>query len=95
MNPERWHKVKEVFHAAVECVGAMERARFLDEVCAGDAELRGEVKALIAAHEEADTFIERPAMVRATDLLDEPEVSLEGMRVGTYRLVREIGQGGM
>ena len=95
MNPQRWQQVKDVFHSAVDRADMAERMQFLAEAFAGDADLRVEVEALIAAHEAADTFIERPAMMRATDLIDKAEVSLEGMRVGTYRLVREIGQGGM
>jgi len=51
MTPERWRRVDELFHSALEREPA-ERAAFLHEACAGDEALRREVEKLIAAHEK-------------------------------------------
>ncbi len=61
MSPERWQKVKEVFHSALEHGPGIRKA-FLDKVCGNDAELRAEVESLIASHEEEPGFIELPAL---------------------------------
>ena len=55
MNPERWHRVKEIFEAALK-LESNERARFLDQECAGDDQTREEVETLLTADEEAGNF---------------------------------------
>ena len=55
-----WKKVKELFHSAL-ALEPNARANFLEEVCAGDQELKREVESLIIAHEKAGTFIDTPA----------------------------------
>src|SRR5687767_6684441 len=60
MNAERWARVKELFHAALDR-GPVERDAFLLNACQGDADavaLRAEVSRLLAAHVAAGTFIE-------------------------------------
>ena len=51
MDPERWRQVGEIFHQALERDG-VERPRFLDDACGGDAGLRAEVDSLLAHHED-------------------------------------------
>ncbi len=46
MEPERWQKVEQLYHAALER-GESERAAFLEEACGGDEGLRHEVKSLL------------------------------------------------
>ncbi len=90
-----WERVKEVFAAAIERE-APERAAFLDEACAGDAELRAEVDSLLCSHDTTDDFIEKPLAHRALGLAGEAEpATWIGRRVGDYRLVEEVGRGGM
>jgi serine/threonine-protein kinase len=50
MTPERWEQIGQLYHAAME-LAPTARAAFLDQVCAGDEELRREVESLIAANE--------------------------------------------
>ena len=57
MNPERWQKLNELFHAALDHEPAT-RAGFLGNACAGDESLRTQVAALLDAHDKAGTFIE-------------------------------------
>ena len=46
MNPERWRKIEEVYHAALERAES-QRATFLEEACTGDPALRDEVESLL------------------------------------------------
>ncbi|HEY3174463.1 MAG TPA: serine/threonine-protein kinase [Candidatus Polarisedimenticolia bacterium] len=76
-----------------------ERRAFLDSRCSGSADLRAEIDSLIAAHEareRAGTFLGQIDRERSAVLLqEEPELEAAGRRVGPYRLLRELGRGGM
>jgi Tol biopolymer transport system component/serine/threonine protein kinase len=87
--PERWQKVKEVLEAYLERPRG-ERSVWLEEACPGDPEVRREVESLAASYEEAGDLLEEPALGR-----EETPEDREGRRVGPYRIVREIGEGGM
>ena len=95
MDPERWRRVGELFHRALEH-DAGDRARFLDGACGGDPELRAEIESLLAHHEDgtprvAPTPPEEPT--RAGD--DSGDERLDGRRLGPYRVIRKLGEGGM
>ncbi len=96
MTSERWNEVKELFASALACE-ADKRAAFLDEACRGDPSLRNEVESLLASHQEAGEFIEKPALTTDTTFppADEEEDADIGRRIGAYRTVKEIGRGGM
>ncbi len=95
MTPEHWQRIKELFLAVLEREPG-ERAAFLDEACAGDAEAREEVASLLAAHEKEGEFIDAPAAVLAARLAAETEGGFEvGRRVGSYEIVSTLGEGGM
>ena len=95
MTPERWQRIKELFHAAAELAPGA-RGAFLAARCAGDPEARAEVESLLAAHEREGEFLyETPARVAAA-LLDGERQALEpGSRVGSFRVVSTLGAGGM
>ncbi|MHC4549454.1 MAG: serine/threonine-protein kinase [Planctomycetota bacterium] len=80
-------KVEEIFHAALRKGSAAERAAFLDGACGYDAALRARVDVLLQAHDEAGSFLEASA---ATPLKEGP-----GTRIGPYKLLQLIGEGGM
>ena len=61
MDQERWRRVEELFHAALERT-AKARPAFLEVACAADTDLRREVELLLAKEEEAGSFLEIPAM---------------------------------
>src|SRR5437773_1196856 len=99
MKPEHWQQIDKLFHSALERA-PKERAAFLDQACAGDQQLRREVDALIAAHEQAGSFIEEPALeVEARSVAGEQSdsgaESMVGKTVGHYRLIAALGSGGM
>jgi eukaryotic-like serine/threonine-protein kinase len=97
MTPERWKKVEEVFESALE-QAPEERSAYLTRACAGDESLREQVETLIASYEEAGSFIEDPALgtgVLPDTVVDETVNVLIGRRLGSYKIVREIGRGGM
>ena len=91
----RLQTVEEMFHAALDREPP-EVAAFLDEQCTGDASLRREVEALLAAHREAGTFIETPVVTLDPGFFeDEPADRLIGETIGHYQITERIGSGGM
>jgi serine/threonine protein kinase len=95
MTPERWRQVKEIFHAAVE-LAPEARPAFLEQRCGGNAGLLDELRRLLKSHDEAADFIEGPALVSASKILPTGEGGFwTGRMIGRYRVVREIGRGGM
>jgi serine/threonine protein kinase/Tol biopolymer transport system component len=101
MDPERWQRIESIFNRALDA-GDGGRAGVLEESCAGDEELRREVESLLAEHEKADEFIERPAFARPGDAplpsrlryVDSAGIP-DGTFIGHYRIVGRIGSGGM
>jgi serine/threonine protein kinase/tetratricopeptide (TPR) repeat protein len=91
MTPERWKQVREVLETALD-VASKERAAFLSGACMDDFELRREVEELLAAYEE--DFLEHTPLDGINRQPGE-EPSLEGHFIGPYKIIREIGQGGM
>jgi serine/threonine-protein kinase len=95
MTPDRWQQIEHLLDEVL-ARDAEERAAFLDEACANDIALRREVEALLAAEEVAPTFLDADALAFAAPALDErPATIMAERRVGPYRLVREVGHGGM
>jgi serine/threonine protein kinase/tetratricopeptide (TPR) repeat protein len=95
MTPERWQRIQDLFHAALQHEPS-QRPAFLADACAGDVSLQREVESLLAAHEEAASFLEAPAFAGpATWLADGQAEAAVGRQLGPYRLGRAIGRGGM
>ncbi len=95
MTPERWQQVEDVLQGALDRA-PQERAAFLDEACGGDEELKDEAAQLLTAYTEAGDFIEQPAIATDARVLigDEPFVNV-GRVIGPYRIIEELGTGGM
>ena len=100
-------RVEAVLAAAAAIGDPRERLAYLDQACAGDAGLRHEVESLLAAHDEAGTFLHQPApgasllfpapagaSTEAPDGSSNPLAEKEGDRIGRYRLLEKIGTGG-
>ncbi len=92
---ERWQRVKEVLHSALQREPEA-RAAFLTEACTGDEALRTEVDSLLVSQERADRFFEMPVATLATQALAEDRgESLVGRMAGPYKLLSQLGAGGM
>src|SRR5262245_5391594 len=99
MTPERWEQVEELLNAALDRP-VDEREAFLAEACGDDLSLRNQIDYLIDCYEQAGDFIEAPADTARDSSQPDEAVTLQfdsivGRKVGAYRLVREIGRGGM
>jgi eukaryotic-like serine/threonine-protein kinase len=97
-GPERFKLIAPVLEAALELPEESRRA-FLDRACAGDGELRAEVEDLLSADSDAGAFLDAPVDLAAVsgppgNAEKDPD-RLSGTTIGSYRLVREIGRGGM
>ncbi len=90
-------RIRDIFNGAIDLVGK-DRQQFLDSSCAGDAAIRARVDALIAAAEKDDEFLSAPtsdgsAPSSAPTLVD-PLREGPGTRIGPYKLLQLIGEGG-
>jgi serine/threonine protein kinase/tetratricopeptide (TPR) repeat protein len=90
-----------IFFAAMQRAEPEGRARYVEDACAGDAALRARVERLLAAHPKVGSFLESPATdltVGGSDVFTgaAPAVrEIPGMLIGPYKLLEQIGTGGM
>src|SRR5829696_939676 len=93
VTPERWQRINEVLDAVLEHEEAG-RADVLAHACAGDQTLRREVESLLSSLEQAGGFMEEPPVESVAELLDGSQFVI-GQNIGPYRVLSEIGRGGM
>src|SRR5215207_9040719 len=94
MTPERYQRIKELFHSALERT-AEERPAFLAEACGNDTALRAKVEALVAADEQPGSFMDAPAYAVAAEMLTENSNGpLVGQSIGHYQVLALLGSGG-
>lgn len=110
MNSERFRQVERVYLLALEAE-ERQRAAVLDEACAGDADLRRDVEAMLSLEPRVEAFLADPPWLGASAREPEgpasqgavsqeassvpPPVDAEGLFAGRYRIVRLLGHGGM
>jgi serine/threonine protein kinase len=88
------NREEEIFEAALQ-LPVEQRAAYLQEACAGDAALRARVEGLLKAQNEAGSFMEEPAAQgRKTIVLTLPPDEKPGDKIGHYKLLQQIGEGG-
>jgi serine/threonine protein kinase/Tfp pilus assembly protein PilF len=83
-----------LFGEALDRPTERERAEFLDRACAGQPELRARVEALLRAHREGVSFLGEPSGA-IRDNTDDPVRERPGTVIGPYKLLEQIGEGGM
>jgi len=92
MEPDGWRRIDDLFQAALDCTPEGREA-FLATACDGDLALRHEVESLLAAYNE-NSFTSTPAFADAVRVLEQTQ-AVAGTLIGSYRILREIGRGGM
>jgi serine/threonine protein kinase len=81
-----------IFNEAIELPSPDERAAYLDRACAGDAMLRSRVEALLRAHDHAGQFLGDKT---AAESPEASQVERPSTMIGPYKLLEQIGEGGM
>ncbi|HVF89373.1 MAG TPA: hypothetical protein VNH22_04845, partial [Blastocatellia bacterium] len=93
MSVRDWQKIKDIFALALEQPKET-RASFLRGVCGSDRTLLEEVESLLAASDEPEPLIDRKDYGVAS-VLNAGGAGYEGRVFGHYKIIREIGRGGM
>ncbi|CAN5558524.1 hypothetical protein BH10ACI1_BH10ACI1_03160 [soil metagenome] len=109
METERWQKIKSLFDVVLE-LEPKKRAKFLDNACGADEDLRGEIEKLIRSFESADSFMESPAAAEAASMFEDKKTLVANQTTGElnngkfvagtilanrYRILGLLGKGGM
>jgi serine/threonine protein kinase len=92
MPIENWDRIQDLFLAAAD-LAAPEQVRFLDTHCGANLALRREVESLLAADQKTGEEVTTAVETEAQSLLG--ITTPVGARLGAYRVIREIGRGGM
>jgi len=92
VSGDNWERIQQVFSEAAD-LPMPERDAFLERVCNGDTALHSEVKSLLRADAARGSAIAAAIESEVSALLDDH--ALVGTRMGPYRLLNEIGRGGM
>src|SRR6516162_9913119 len=85
--------VGAIFDAAIE-LPPERRAAYVQEACASDDALRQRVEALLRAHESAESFMDSPAVAPGRETVAVKPSEQPGDRIGRYKLLQQIGEGG-
>ncbi len=102
MDP-RLQRIEAAFNQAIDQPSREARDAFVEGFCGADAGLRERLRELLFAYDSADEFLEKTPVVDRTPRPDDPGVAAElarlkpeqaGERIGPYRLVEQIGEGG-
>ncbi len=97
VRDDHWDRAKPIFESCVD-LPPEARAVVLDQSCANDPDLRAYVELLLDAHTDAGGFLQDPSidpkvMIAAASSAP-PETDLVGARIGRYKLLERIGEGG-
>ena len=96
MSPERWSKIEELYHRALE-LDASQQKHYLERVCVGDDDLRDKVQSLLQEKTNPANLLDQPAWDAALDFAGRQADSRvsPGSQLGPYLIEASIGRGGM
>src|SRR5688572_12784850 len=95
LDRERWERIQTVFHAVVDESPEVRDAH-LERACGGDDELREAVLQLLHEDASSDSVMDRDVHFLAEQVLNVADAPADGvLRFGPYRVLRELGHGGM
>ena len=84
-----------IFHAARDIPDPDRRREYVREACGGDEARIAHVEALLAAADGPDSLLDRPAADIPVATIDQPTTESPGTVIGPYKLIEQIGEGGM
>src|SRR4051794_37225935 len=94
MTPEQWRTVGELFHEALE-VPLADRTAWARQASGGDGAVHRELLSLLESDRAAGGgFVEREVKTAVLSMFDAPQGEAQ-RRVGPYKLLKELGRGGM
>lgn len=90
-DKERWKRINDIFEAALD-LSENDRQAYLEQECAADKELLAEVTSLLSADQSGHSLLDG----LASDVVDVEQAASEtGKQVGAYKIIKQIGTGGM
>lgn len=93
MDADIWLRVKDILQQVLDLEPA-ERTKYLDNLGISD-EMRAEIESLIGFENEAEELMQLSAVEFSKDFIESSEDDLTGQEIGHYRIIRELGHGGM
>jgi tetratricopeptide (TPR) repeat protein len=94
MSAERWERIKQLFGDALEQPLPL-RGPWLEAAAADDPSLVSRVQALLSAYDQADDRLEQGVEAVAPGVWQELQTAVAGLAIGPYRILSELGRGGM
>lgn len=87
-------RVEEELFEQARGLGAEDRSTFLAKACGDDERLRRRLEELLAAAECDDSILDSPA-TECAGPIDDPMTNVSGTTISNYKLLQQIGEGGM